>query len=209
MIWLENNEKWLSRSRGQISSSAMMYAQVNGQSLSVSPSSCTLRDTSTGHSLKNINHCCSCQNYQIDREKVKDQSLAKLRFISSNKCAIQANRVQGYTQDDSYTFALPSTTLLKRTRKYKKLISRALLTLWGAHFFIYSIIKTLLFLGSLITNLRSDLQNSRWRIQDGGRNFEKSTDLHKNRYKGVFGVADHESEVRFRKFKMADPRWWS
>ena len=63
------------------------------------------------------------------------------------------------------------------------------------------------FLGSLITNLRSDLGNSKWRIQDGERNLEKSTDLLKNQYKGVFGVADHESEVRFTKFKMAHPRW--
>ena len=29
------------------------------------------------------------------------------------------------------------------------------------------------------------------------------------RYTRVFGVADHESEVSFAKFKMAEPRWRS
>ena len=56
------------------------------------------------------------------------------------------------------------------------------------------------------------------KIQHGGFNvavkimkkmaiFKKSTDLDKILYIGVFGVADHESEVRFAKFKMADPIW--
>ena len=56
------------------------------------------------------------------------------------------------------------------------------------------------------------------KIQHGGFNvavktmkkmaiFKKSTDLDKIWYIGVFGVADHESEVRFAKFKMADPIW--
>ena len=62
------------------------------------------------------------------------------------------------------------------------------------------------FSGSLISNLVSELQNSKWKIQNGG-------DVSVNRkcfgncaatwYMGVFGVADYESGVRIAKFEMA------
>lgn len=39
------------------------------------------------------------------------------------------------------------------------------------------------------------------------RGFRKSTDSRQIWYTGVFEIADHESEVRFQKFKMADPIW--
>ena len=43
------------------------------------------------------------------------------------------------------------------------------------------------FVGSLITNLQSDFQISRWRIQHGGQKFENQSDFHENHYTGVLG----------------------
>ena len=62
-------------------------------------------------------------------------------------------------------------------------------------------------MGSRITNLKSDFQNSKWRIQYGGRNGKKLAYKRYNLYIWVFGVADYESEVRFSKFKMVDSKW--
>ena len=61
-----------------------------------------------------------------------------------------------------------------------------------------------------IQNLVSELQNSKWRIQDGDYvtlmlNF--SNNLHKTRCMGVFGVADRKFDVRIANFKIADTRW--
>ena len=60
------------------------------------------------------------------------------------------------------------------------------------------------FFESLITNLKTDFQNSKWRIQYGGQNLRKSAYKRYNLYLWVFGVANYEFEVRFWKFKMAD-----
>ena len=60
------------------------------------------------------------------------------------------------------------------------------------------------FFGSLITNLQSNFQKSRWRVQHGGQKFENQSDFHENWYTGVFRVADYEFINRFSKFKMAD-----
>ena len=57
------------------------------------------------------------------------------------------------------------------------------------------------FLGSLITNLELDFENSKWRIQNGGSNmaddFVMILDLLETCYSVVFGVADYESGIRF------------
>ena len=56
----------------------------------------------------------------------------------------------------------------------------------------------------------SELQNSKWRIQNGGyisANSQFFRNCAETWYMGVFGVADYESGVRIVKFKMADPRW--
>ena len=58
--------------------------------------------------------------------------------------------------------------------------------------------------------LASDLQNKKWRIQDGDYvtlmlNF--SNNLNKTRYMGVFGIVDCRSDVRIVNFKIADRRW--
>ena len=64
------------------------------------------------------------------------------------------------------------------------------------------------FFGSLITNLQTDFQISRWRIQHGGQKFENQSVFHENHYTGFSRVADYEFTIRFSKFKMADPIWW-
>ena len=61
------------------------------------------------------------------------------------------------------------------------------------------------FLGSLIMNLKADLQNSNWRIQNSGQIFKKLLDFHKTCHSGGFGVTNYESGARFANFKMADP----
>ena len=72
------------------------------------------------------------------------------------------------------------------------------------------------FLRSLITNLKSESQNSKWRIQYGGQVHDFMVklwrfccDLLRNGYERVFEVADYESEVRISKLKMANPIWRS
>jgi len=63
------------------------------------------------------------------------------------------------------------------------------------------------FSGSLITNLNSDVENSKWRIQEGDQNLKYFwIFFFETWYREVFEVADYEFEVRFEKFKMADPR---
>lgn len=57
---------------------------------------------------------------------------------------------------------------------------------------------------SLITNLISVFQNSKWRIQDGGRKTKKDFNHRKIWYMTVFGVTDNESDITFTKH----PRWW-
>ena len=64
-----------------------------------------------------------------------------------------------------------------------------------------------------IQNLVSELQNSKWRIQNGGyvsANSQFFRNCAETWYMGVFGVADYESGVRIVKFKMEDWkwRWW-
>ena len=58
-----------------------------------------------------------------------------------------------------------------------------------------------------IENLVSELQNSKWRIQNGSyisANSQFFRDCAETWYMGVFGVADYESGVRIVKFKMED-----
>ena len=60
-----------------------------------------------------------------------------------------------------------------------------------------------------IQNLVSELQNSKWRIQNGGyisANFQFFRNCAETWYMEVFGVADYESGVRTAKLKMAVPR---
>ena len=57
-----------------------------------------------------------------------------------------------------------------------------------------------------IQNLVSELQNSKWRIQNGGyisANSQFFRNCAETWYMGIFGVADYESGVRIVKFKMA------
>ena len=61
-----------------------------------------------------------------------------------------------------------------------------------------------------IQNLVSELQNSKWRIQNGGYISENSQFFRncvETPCMGVFGVADYESGVRIEKFKMEDWKW--
>ena len=60
------------------------------------------------------------------------------------------------------------------------------------------------FLGSLNPKLVSDFQNSKWRIQYGGQNFEKCSELDEIGRIQVFGVAESKSVIKFSKLKMAD-----
>ena len=63
------------------------------------------------------------------------------------------------------------------------------------------------FLGSLNPNLVSDFRISKWRIQYGGPNFEKCSELDKIVRSQVFGVAESKSAIKFSKLKIADPIW--
>ena len=84
------------------------------------------------------------------------------------------------------------------------------LTLSGAHFSAAptpDMKVSVKLLGSLITNLKSDFQNSKWRIQYGGQNFKKLAYKHYNLYIWLYGIADYESEVGFSKYKKADSIW--
>ena len=61
-----------------------------------------------------------------------------------------------------------------------------------------------------IQNLVSELQNSKWQIQNGGyisANSQFFRNCAETWYMVVFGVADHDSSIRITKLKMADPRW--
>ena len=58
-----------------------------------------------------------------------------------------------------------------------------------------------------IQNLVSELQNSKWRIQNGGyisANSQFFLNCAGTWCMGVFGVADYESGVRIVKFEMED-----
>lgn len=58
---------------------------------------------------------------------------------------------------------------------------------------------------SLITNPSVNLRNSRWQIQHGGRIFKNQT-LHQiGRKRMLFGVAEHEFEVKF--LKIYNSKW--
>ena len=57
--------------------------------------------------------------------------------------------------------------------------------------------------------LKLDFQNSKWRIQNGGRQVENPINFCDTLYSKVFGVADYESEIRLSKFKIADLIWWA
>ena len=63
------------------------------------------------------------------------------------------------------------------------------------------------FLGLQITELDSKFRNSKWRIQYGGKKYNKFVYSKKIRYSIIFEVADYESELEFQKFEMADPIW--
>ena len=54
-------------------------------------------------------------------------------------------------------------------------------------------------------NLEYKFGNSKWRIG----NLKNLVDSDENWYSGVFQVFDYESAVKIRKFKMADPIWWT
>ena len=56
-------------------------------------------------------------------------------------------------------------------------------------------------LGSLITNLKLDFPNSKWRIQYGEDQIEKSNNFSDTLYSVVFRVADYKFEIRFSKFE--------
>ena len=58
--------------------------------------------------------------------------------------------------------------------------------------------------GSLIKNLEPVFRKTKWRIQYGGRFFLKCSNLRKKWARGVFGVADSESDEGFLIFKTAD-----
>ena len=56
----------------------------------------------------------------------------------------------------------------------------------------------------------SELQNLKWRIQNGGyisANSQFCRNCAETLYMGVFGVANYESGVRIVKFKMEDWKW--
>ena len=42
----------------------------------------------------------------------------------------------------------------------------------------------------------------------GAWKFEKLPDYAENSYTKVYRVADYESDLRFSRFNMANPRWW-
>ena len=63
------------------------------------------------------------------------------------------------------------------------------------------------FSGMLITNPRSDFENSKLRFQYGGPKFGKLSNFHRNLYILYFWIADSEYAVRFSKFKIVDPIW--
>ena len=63
------------------------------------------------------------------------------------------------------------------------------------------------FLGSLITNLSSNLTNTKWRIQYGGQRWKKLLVCDDILYSGVFGVADSESKLKIKNFDIADLIW--
>ena len=65
--------------------------------------------------------------------------------------------------------------------------------------------RSIRFLGSLITNLKSKFRNSKWRIQYGRSEFKKRCKSYENVYLGVLGLTDYESVIRFPKFKMTNP----
>ena len=69
-------------------------------------------------------------------------------------------------------------------------------------------------LRSLNTNMKSEPQNLKCRIQYGGQEHDFlvkhgqfCSNLLRNGYSEVFEVADYESEVKILKFKMADLIW--
>jgi hypothetical protein len=66
---------------------------------------------------------------------------------------------------------------------------------------------TISFSGSLITNLISDLSNSKWQTQNGGLIVKKKSYCPESMYYKLFGVAAYKSDIKFIKFKMADPKW--
>ena len=71
-------------------------------------------------------------------------------------------------------------------------------------YLIGMIFETRGFLVSLITNPHSKFRNSKRRIQYGGQKCKKLVDWDDIWYSEVFGVAEYESELKIRKFKMVD-----
>ena len=63
------------------------------------------------------------------------------------------------------------------------------------------------FSGSLKLNRVSYFRNLKWRIQYGGQNFKKISELDEIIRTQVFGVTESKSAVKFSKFKMSDPKW--
>ena len=53
------------------------------------------------------------------------------------------------------------------------------------------------YMGSRITYLKSDFQNSWWRTRNGGKILKKLMDSHKTCDSGLFGVADYKSDSDF------------
>ena len=61
--------------------------------------------------------------------------------------------------------------------------------------------------GSLIMNVKSELLNSKWRIQNGGQIFKKLMDFHVTWRMGILGSAITNQKSDFKKFTIADSIW--
>ena len=64
---------------------------------------------------------------------------------------------------------------------------------------------------SLITNLHSVFQNSKWRIQNGEPKFKKNLDPDENGYSGVFRVAEcglNNQNLRIFGSTVIAPLFW-
>jgi hypothetical protein len=68
-------------------------------------------------------------------------------------------------------------------------------------------ICTVRFSGFLIMNLTLDLSNLKWRTQNYWCILKKLRYCRESIYCKLFGVADYELDIRFVKFKIADPKW--
>lgn len=73
--------------------------------------------------------------------------------------------------------------------------------------FLGYIIRIDIFLGLKVPNPMSNFGNSKWWIQNGSKFLFDCVNYHLSVSRGLFGVADSKSEVKFWKFKMTDPNF--